>query len=197
MLSNHKLLIISFIIAISLTSCDILQQTAELQRLSQCKFDVNGVSGIRLAGVELRSGMKRSDLNAVQIMQLTNSVFNNNLPLRFDVLVKVDNPNSGTAALSRMDYTVILDGIELLSSSFNQRYEIAPGGTAIVPVPISVELFQLMSGQSADAVANLGFKLTGGESKPVELVMKLKPYLNVAGKQIQYPNTLNINYIIK
>ena len=190
-------MLISFTMLIGLSSCDLLQQTAELQRLSQCNFEVSGVSDIRLAGLDLGSGMKRNDLNAAQILQLTNAVFNKNLPLRFNVLVKVDNPNNGTAALSRMDYTVFLDGIELLSSSFDQRHEIGPGSSSIVPVPIGVELFQIMSGQSAEAVSNLAFKLTGGDSKPAELEMRIEPFINIANKQVPYPNTLNIKYLIK
>lgn len=193
-LAFKALLFVFFVSFIS--SCDILQQTAEIQRLRLCEFDVNGVSGVKVAGIDLRQGMTRSDLNAAQIMQLTNAVFSNKMPLKFDLLVKVDNPNDKTAALSRMDYSIVVDGLELISGNINQRYEVGPGSSTVIPLPIEIELFQALSGQSADAISNLAFKLTGSESKPVDLLFRVKPYINVGGRQMAYPGFLDIRHTL-
>lgn len=181
------LLIISF-----LPSCDILNQAAEVTRLQQCKFQVDGVSSIRLAGVELREGMKSTDLNTGQLLQLANAAFQKNMPLSFDVLVDVNNPNAKAASLTRMDYRVFLDGVELLSGQMDQKYSIGPNSNTQVAVPVQVELYKALSGQSADAVSNIGFKLTGGASKPVDLLVKVKPYIQVGLSSIPYPGFIDI-----
>ncbi len=175
-----------------LPSCDVLNQAAEVGRLQQCTFQVEGVNNIFLAGIELRQGMKSTDLNSGQLMQLANAAFQKNMPLSFNVMVRVKNPNTKTAALSRMDYRVFLDGVEMLSGQMNQRYSIGPNSNTDVAVPVQLELYKALSGQSADAVSNIGFKLTGSSSKPVELLVKVKPYMQVGLTSLPYPGYIDI-----
>lgn len=190
-----KLFVLFFLI-LGMQSCDILQQTAQMQRLSLCKFDVNGVSNVSLAGISLNEGMGRSDLNAAQIMQLTNALFSNRLPLKLNLLINVDNPNDKTAALSRMDYSLIVDGMELITGQMDQRFEIGPGAQTVIPLPVEVDLFKVLSGQNADVVSNLGFKLTGSSSEPVELLFKVKPYINVGMSQLAYPGFIEVKHTL-
>lgn len=177
-------------------SCDILEQTAQVQRLSQCTFDVHNVDNIKLAGVSIQQGMHYSDLNTAQIMSLTGAVFRKELPLDFNLNVKVDNPNNRPAAMSRMDYIVFVDGVELIAGVFNERIEIAPGGSSIVPMDLHLDLFKALSGEAGDALINLAFKLSGNESRPAELLFKVKPYINVGGSQLAYPGYLNVNHTL-
>jgi hypothetical protein len=177
-------------------SCDIIQQAGSLSRLKECEFSINGVNAINLAGIELREGMQSSDLNTGQIMQLANAAFQKNMPLKFNLLVNVNNPNSKAAALSRMDYTLFLDGVELLSGQLNQRFTIESGKSIEIPLPVQVELFKTMSGQSADAVSNLGFKLTGNSNKKVEILFKVKPFIYVGASAIPYPGFIEIKHQI-
>ncbi len=183
---------IIFLIFSVVPSCDVLNQAAEVGRLQQCTFQVEGVNNIFLAGIELRQGMKSTDLNSGQLMQLANAAFQKNMPLSFNVMVRVKNPNTKTAALSRMDYRVFLDGVEMLSGQMNQRYSIGPNSNTDVAVPVQLELYKALSGQSADAVSNIGFKLTGSSSKPVELLVKVKPYMQVGLTTLPYPGYIDI-----
>jgi len=178
------------------TSCDVIQQAGSISRLKECEFEINGVDAVNLAGIELRDGMRSSDLNTGQIMQLANAAFQKNMPLKFNLLVNVNNPNTKPAALSRMDYSVFIDGVELLSGQLNQHYTIESGQSIEIPLPVQVELFKAMSGQSADAVSNLGFKLTGNNSKQVELLFKVKPYILVGLNAIPYPGFIEIKHLL-
>jgi len=42
----------------------------------------------------------------------------------------------------------------------------------------------------------LAFKLSGSESRPTELLFKVKPYINVGGSQLAYPGYLNVNHTL-
>ncbi|MCK9447858.1 MAG: LEA type 2 family protein [Bacteroidales bacterium] len=179
-----------------LPSCSIIQQAAQMKRLSLCTFDVQGVDNIQLAGISLDEGMGRKDLNAAQIMQLTNAVFSKQLPLKLNLLVSIKNPNDKKAALSRMDYSLLIDGLELISGQMEKRYEIEPEGQTLVHIPITTELFQVLSGQSIDMISNLGFKLTGSSSQPVDLLFKVKPYIQVGLTQLAYPGFIEIAHTL-
>ena len=192
-------IIILFMMAltVSFSSCDVLEQMSQVQQLSQCKFDINGVDQVHLAGIELQPNMSRKDLDAAQIMQLTAALFQNKLPLDFDVMLKIDNPNNKPAAMTRMDYQLFIDGKQLLTGQMMESVSIAAGGQKIVAMPVQLDLLQALNGETKDAIVNLGFKLTGDASQPSEIMLKVKPYIKVGNSQLAYPGFLNISHTIK
>lgn len=194
--SSKPILLLALLLAIATPSCDVLEQTAQVQRLSLCTFDVTGVDNIRLAGVNLRQGMSYSDLNAAQVMSLTGALFNRNLPLEFNLNVKVDNPNDKPAAMNRMEYNILLDGMQLVAGAVDDRYEVPAGASTTIPMRLQLELFEALSGESGDALVNLAFKLTGNESNPSELLFRVKPYIRVGGRELAYPGYLNVNHTL-
>jgi len=62
-----------------------------------------------------------------------------------------------------------------------------------VTIPVTADLFQLFSGESADAIVNLAFKLAGAQSNPVNVGVKIKPYITVGGQQLAYPDYITLN----
>lgn len=194
---RNRIVILMMALTASFSSCDVLDQMSQVQQLSQCKFDINGVDQVHLAGIELQSNMSRKDLNAAQIMQLTAALFQNKLPLDFDVMLKIDNPNNKPAAMTRMDYELFIDGKQLLTGQMMESVSIAAGGQKIVAMPVQLDLLKALSGETKDAVVNLGFKLTGDASQPSQIMLKVKPYINVGGRAIAYPGFLNISHTIK
>lgn len=188
--------ILALLILFTIPACELLEQSAQVQRLRLCTFDVSHVDQVKLAGIHLRDGMGYEDLNAAQVMTLTGALISNKLPLDFTLNVKVDNPNDKTAAMSRMDYTIFVDGLELVSGALNERYEIAPGKSVVVPMRLQLELFQALSGETGDALLNLAFKLTGDDSRTSELLFRVKPYIRVSGRELAYPGYLNVNHTL-
>ncbi len=193
---NAAIVLLGLLLLFTAPSCELLEQSAQVQRLSLCTFDVSHVDQVKLAGIHLRDGMGYEDLNAAQIMTLTGALINNKLPLDFNLNVKVDNPNDKTAAMSRMDYTIFVDGLELVTGALNERYEIAPGGSTVIPMRLQLELFQALSGETGDALVNLAFKLTGDDSRTSELLFRVKPYIRVGGRELAYPGYLNVNHTL-
>lgn len=194
--SSYFFKIVFLVLLVNLSSCDSLQQMAEIARISQCKFEVQGVSTIKMAGFTLQPGMKRTDLSGLHIAQLSMAIANNKLPLAFDLGIKVVNPNDKQASLSRMDYIILIDGIELLAANVNQRYEIAPKSATLIALPVEVDLFKVLKGESGTAISNLGFKLTGSSDKPVSLIFRVKPYIKVGGLDLAYPGFIDIAHTL-
>jgi hypothetical protein len=191
-----KILVIAILALAVVPSCGVLEQTAQMQRLSLCTFDVTGVDNIKLAGVNLRQGMSYSDLNAAQVMSLTGALFSRNLPLEFIMNIKVDNPNDNLAAMNRMEYIILLDGLQLVTGAVNERYEVPAGGSTTIPMKLQLELFEALSGETGDALVNLAFKLTGNESNPSELLFRVKPFIRVGGRELAYPGYLNVGHTL-
>lgn len=185
---------------VTLTTCDqlaqIANQAAQVINLKNCNFDVNGISNINMLGIDLSKGMDRNSLNASQIINVTNSLLSKKLPVTFNVNIDVDNPNSIAASLGKMDYIIALNNKEIISSTFTQGFSIPANSKGKVAIPISTDLFQLFSGETADAILNLAFKLAGAQSNPVNLGVKVKPYIKVNNQSLAYPDFITINKVL-
>ena len=190
-----KTLIILFVM-MGLASCDVLNQVAQMANFANCTFNFNSVNQIQMLGIDLSKGMSKESLNTIQLLSLVNAISNRQLPVSFNVNVDVKNPNSIAAAMTKMDYIISLNGKQVISTSMNNAINVPANSSSVVTIPITTDLFQLFSGESADAIVNLAFKLAGASSDPVNVGLQVKPYININGQQLSYPNYITMNKVL-
>ena len=195
-MSKIKKTLIVLFVTLGLTSCEVLNQVAQMATFANCKFNFNSVDHIQMLGVNLSKGMSKNDLNATQLLSLANALMNKKLPVTFNVNVDVNNPNAIAASMAKMDYIVSLNGKEVISTTMNQSVSVGPNSNSVVSIPITTDLFQLFSGESADAIVNLAFKLAGASSQPVNVGLKVKPYISINGQQLAYPDFITMNKVL-
>ena len=195
-MSKLKKTLIVLFVTMGLASCDVLTQVAQMANFANCKFNFNSVDQIQMLGVNLSKGMSKSDLNAAQLLSLANAIANKKLPVSFNVNVGVNNPNTIPASMSKMDYIVSLNGKEVISTTLNKSVNVGANSSSVVSIPITTDLFQLFSGESADALLNLAFKLAGASSEPVNVGLKVKPYISINGQQLAYPDFISMNKVL-
>ena len=195
-MSTFKKTLIILFVTMGLASCDVLTQVAQMANFANCKFNFNSVDQIEMLGVNLSKGMSKSDLNTAQLLSLANALASRKLPVSFNVNVGVNNPNTIPASMTKMDYIVSLNGKEVISTSLNKSISVGANSSSVVTIPITTDLFQLFSGESADAILNLAFKLAGASSEPVNVGLKVKPYININGQQLAYPDFISMNKVL-
>ena len=187
-----RTLIILFVTA-GLASCDVLTQVAQMANFANCTFDFNSVNQIEMLGINLSKGMSRENLNISQGLALVNAISNRSLPVTFNVNLDVSNPNSIAASMAKMDYILTLNGKQVVSTTMNNSVNVPAKSNSMVTIPVTTDLFQLFSGESADAIVNLAFKLAGASSNPVNVGLQVKPYITVGNQQLAYPNYITLN----
>ncbi len=200
-MKNIKKIVAVLLLALTVTACNqlsqIATQTAQAINLKNCTFNVNGINQIKMMGIDLSKGMNKSNLSAVQLLSVTNSLLNKKLPVSFNVNLDVNNPNGIAASLGKMDYIISLNNKEVISSTFTDGFSIPANSKGQVAIPITTDLFQLFSGETADAILNLAFKLAGAQSNPVNLGVKVKPYIKVNNTSLAYPDYITINKVLQ
>lgn len=187
-----RTLIILFVTA-GLASCDVLTQVAQMANFANCTFDLNSVNHIEMLGINLSKGMSRENLNISQGLALVNAISNRSLPVTFNVNLDVSNPNSIAASMAKMDYILTLNGKQVVSTTMSNSVNVPAKSNSMVTIPVTTDLFQLFSGESADAIVNLAFKLAGASSNPVNVGLQVKPYITVGNQQLAYPNYITLN----
>ena len=196
-MSKIKRILLIVFVTIGLTSCDVLQQMSQMANFAKCTFDFNSVNSVEMLGLNLRKGMTRSDLDVNQAIALTRALVNKSLPVTFNVNLDVTNPNSSPASMTKMDYILTLNDKRVIATTLDQTINVPANASNTVTIPVSTDLFQLFSGESADAIVNLAFKLAGANSDPVNVGIKIKPYITVGGQQLAYPDYITLNKVLQ
>ena len=195
-MSKLKKTVMILCVALGLASCDVLTQVAQMANFANCTFNFDSVNNIQMLGANLSKGMTRENLNISQGLALVNAIAKKSLPVTFNVNLDVKNPNSIAASMAKMDYILTLNGKQVVSTTLNQAINVPANSNNTVSIPITTDLFQLFSGESADAIVNLAFKLAGASSNPVNVGLKVKPYINIGNQQLAYPDYLSMNKVL-
>ena len=184
-------------VALGLSSCTMLEQMSQMANFANCTFDFNGVNSVEMLGMNLRKGMTRDDLSISQAILLTKALINKSLPVTFNIDIDVTNPNSSPAAMTKMDYIITLNERQIISTSMDRSISVDANSKNTVTIPVTFDLFELFSGESADAIVNLGFKLAGTSSDPVTVGVKLKPYITVGNRHLAYPDYITLRKVLQ
>ena len=196
-MSKLKKTLIILFVTLGLASCDVLNQVAQMANFANCTFNFNNINQIQMLGINLSKGMTAESLNITQGLALVNAITNRTLPVSFNVNLNVSNPNSIAASMAKMDYILTLNGKQVVSTTMNQAINVPANSSNVVTIPITTDLFQLFSGESADAIVNLAFKLAGASSNPVNVGLKVKPYISINGQQLAYPDYITIDKLLE
>jgi hypothetical protein len=176
------------------SGCAFLDQFSQMRTFSHCKFRLAGIENVRLAGVRIdgKSSLKQIDiLDAVKIGAALKA---GELPLALVLNVEVMNPNTETAAMNRLAWIMLVDEQEIVRGQLDRRVEIAPnGGMAPLPLDIALDLRQVLSGKSGDALLNLAFNVAGEGTHPTHVTLKVKPSILVGEQTLELPDYITIS----
>lgn len=195
-MSKLKKTLMILCVTLGLASCDVLNQVSQMANFVNCRFNFNSVDQIQMLGVNLSKGMAKSDLNAAQLLSLANALMKRELPVTFNVNLDVNNPNSIAASMTKMDYILTLNGKQVVSTTMSKGISVPAKSSSVISIPVTTDLFQLFSGESGDAIVNLAFKLAGASSDPVNVGLKVKPYINIGNQQLAYPDFISMNKVL-
>ncbi len=184
-----KKIIALFSLVLTMFSCDVAQSVMSTLSLTQCKYDFNSISGISLGGVKMDSNNLVSSALAMSTLFTKNT-----LPLQFTLNLDVKNPGTQTALLNGLQYILQIDGIEMSTGATDSKLQVAPGETGKLPINLSFDLKQAMSGQSADAIKNLALNFVGIGSEPTNVTFKMKPSLNIGGQLVPSPAFIPVSF---
>lgn len=198
--SNMKQQILVFIGLIGigiLTSCGVSKQVSEAKTFGDCKYNLSSVDSVYLAGIDVRDFKNITDFSALELARypkLGLAFLRKDIPLDLRANIEIMNPTRNKAAINQLEYKILLSNSEIFSGFYNQKIEVYPGtGSTLVPIRLQANVYQLLNNSSTrDEIINLIVALTGkSNSKPTKFVVKVKPTLDLAGKQLNYPGYIS------
>lgn len=171
-----------------LSGCSSLQSAYNLKN---CSYNYKSISNLTLSEMNLSNGV--SALNAAKILGILNGS-TSSIPLDFTLNLDVYNPNTSQAAFQAMNYIIQIDDVEFTTGYLTQAFSVDAGETKQLPINIGVDLAQLISNNSKDAIINIAKNFAGIGSEKSKVTVQLKPTFNVGGSLITSPVYIPVSF---
>ena len=185
--------IAALIVLVLTASCSVLQQANEMKNFARCEFRLKNVEDVTLAGVDVTDVDQFSDLSFAEATNISMTVLKGELPLYFVLNVEVRNPNPEKASMNRFLWDLFIDDILITSGKVIKDVDVPPdGGIAVMPIEIGIDLFEVLSGESAEAIMNFGLNLAGSGGAPSRIKLRAKPTIYIAMTAVKYPGFITI-----
>lgn len=180
----------ALLLALFATGCATLRQVTALR---QVDFEIDRVTGVRLATVNLDRVRSLRDLGPLDAGRLAAAVGRQVVPLDFVVHLAALNPpeNPVTARLVRFQWTVDLNGRETVSGILDTAYTFPPGVAQDVAIPVRLDLWRFFETSAADAF-NLAAGLAGMDSRRTDVVVRAVPTIDTPLGALRYPHAITI-----
>ena len=182
-------------------SCQTLKQiTQTLTNLQRCQFKLENVNGFQLAGVNLSNKGSLSDFSITDGLKLTKAFGTKKFPADFILNVAARNPNDGSggtkqtsATLTGMDWRLFIDEVKTIEGNIDKSVEIpGTGQSSIIPLRMSLDLYEFFGKQGYDGIVNLALALGGVKGSAAKIKLDAIPTVSTPLGDIAYPGRITI-----
>lgn len=177
-----------------LAGCGVNKQAQQIAALEKCTYKLLSAEQITVGGTNVNNIVNLQDLNIASLPGLALGLLTQDVPLKAKLNLEIKNPTANAAAINDFEYKVLINNQELATGLVNQKVDVQPGGTTVVPVNINVNAYRFISNKQVmqEVAAFLQSKSDSVERKGM-LTLKIKPSINVAGTLVKYPGFLTID----
>ncbi|MDD2243049.1 MAG: LEA type 2 family protein [Dysgonamonadaceae bacterium] len=187
-----KKVIALFTLVIFLQGCNVLNQIGGAYNLSQCEFKYKSIDNIQLAGVDLGNTSSISVTNLAKISTILSGGQLQTIPFNMVLNMDVKNPNEFEAFLNALDYVVEINDLEFVVGKLNTPIRIAAGGSGVLPIPVAVDLRNLMNRYSKEKVNSVMSSFLGISSDKTKVTVKLWPTIMIGEAPLKSPAAIPV-----
>lgn len=186
-----KRIIATLLITLALLSCDVSKQASGVFNLVNCQYSFNSIGNLSIAGINANNGLSITSIPKVTSILMGTA---SSIPLDFTLNLNVKNPNTSSALLNGIAYTLSIDNIEFTKGSVNQSMNIGAGQTQNLPPSIGVDLATLMKKNSKDAVSEITKNFLGIGSRKSNVSLQLRPTFMIGDSKVASPVAIPVNF---
>ena len=189
--------VVSLIVLFSLTfmpACDVMNNIGGAYRLSQSEYKYSSLNDIQLAGMKLGNASSISLSNLASIATVLAGGNSQTIPFSMTLNMDVTNPNTAAAFLDALDYQIIINELEFVEGKMDMPIRIEPGETKVIPIPVSVDLRNLINRYSQERVTKEMSSFLGITPNETTVMVKLWPKLTVGNTLVKVPAAIPVEF---
>lgn len=170
-----------------LPSCATLQSLAAL---GQVDWELDRVSGIRLAGVQVDQVRSYEDLSLLDATRIGAALSGGRLPLDLNLHMVADNPDDNPdARLLELEWTLFLRDRETVSGQLDREISLPAGERTDIAMLVELDLLEFFDGPQRDLV-DVALSLAGAGGEPVDLRIEILPTIQTPVGPLRHPGPI-------
>lgn len=182
-------------------SCETLDQlTRALMNLRRLQFKLDGIHDFVLLGINLSGKSALVDFSAAEGLELVQGFRSKRLPAELTLDILVQNPNDGTggstktvSTLTSLESRLLIDGKPTVYGNIGKPIEIpGTGQAAIVPVRMSIDLYEFFGQQGYEEIIGLALDIGGRRVDVTRISLDAQPRVSTPYGEIVYPGRITI-----
>ena len=183
------------------TSCasirDITNSLASLQKM---QFKIAGITGMKLAGVDVARIASPSSLSISDALSLTQAFTRKSLPASFTLNVDAKNPNTGVSGsksvpltLNDLQWRLLIDDKPTINGGLGNPVDVPGSGmTTKLPLAMNIDLYTFFVDKGYDGIINLALALGGQKGSTARVKLDAMPTVGTPLGPLTYPNRISI-----
>ena len=178
--------ILAFLFVCTLcVSCDVLNQVSQTYNLvRKCKFSLDNVQNVTLAGINLKN-INTSSLTAANLTKLGAALLTKNIPLAMTVNVGIQNPTAKPASLNAMDWKVAIDDLELATGSTTKKVSVPSKSKSSMPLSFNINTYDLFSKDGVTAIKNFVSSFSQKDATSSRVAIKVNPTVAIGSQSVK------------
>ena len=161
-----------------------------MANLVNCEYSLKNISNVTVAGINLKQ-VANGKITAADVIRLAAAITNKSIPLGVDVNMNVKNPTNNKASMTKTLWALDINKTQIAQGTKTMSQTIQPKTTSVVPLGVSTDVYKVFSKDGIESLKTFAnsFQKDGTSSK---LDLRIKPSVNIAGREIQTPNYITI-----
>ncbi|MGI6370105.1 MAG: hypothetical protein GX372_04465 [Ignavibacteria bacterium] len=191
------LIFLSFLLL--LNSCNTIKGLfTSLDDFSNLKFKLGKVENFKVSTIDISNISSTNSISATDVLILTKSILNKQLPAEFTLNLLANNPTNNNAKkqskaiIENLSWILYIDDKETINGIVNTPIQILTGATSEIPVQINLDLYKFFSDKGYDDLMNMALAIGGANGSSSRLKLKIKPTVQIAGVSFKYPNYITV-----
>lgn len=181
-----------------LSGCSGVKETIE--NAERLKFKLGTIDKIKIGGVNFSNIKSLDQLDLTQSAALLTSLTSGKLPASMTVNLIAKNPDTypggskeSSSLIKGLDWRFLIDNKEMLTGEIDQTIEIPGVGKQVtIPVPVTLDLFQLLGDGGLEKIMNLVNAMNGKDGASSRVSLKIKPTIDTFLGGISYPGEIEV-----
>ena len=169
----------------------------ELSAFTKCEFRQKEISKMNLLDKDMLQVKSYTDLSFADAGKFGLAYQQGSLPLNITYNLEVKNPHDKVAAMEKLDWIIAVDNKDYINGTTQQRVEVQPNGTAILPLSVSFDIRKALEKEQISSLFNIVAGLAGANQENARIQLKIKPRFIIAGITMGYPGYIKVGKTFK
>ncbi len=185
-------------LATTLQSCPAIMNA--LNNVQRLQFKLENVANFKVAGITIANKSALTDFSIMDGLSLSRAVAGGRLPAEFTINIAAVNPNDGkggsparSATLSSLDFRLLIDDVQTIKGDITSPLDIpGTGQSTIIPVTVSLDLYEYFGNKGYDGLVNLALALGGAKGSASHIKLDARPTVSTVLGPVSYPGRITI-----